>query len=237
MQSEKQEKLEFEASENLIDYVKSLTDTVILLFSRGKDSIGTWLAVRDHFNVIPVYQYYIPSLSFIDESLRYYEKAFGAKIHQVPHTRFLESLYACEYQTKERCDKLMKHGVNVWSFRRDLCRQFAEEQGHKDAFAALGLRMDDSNMRRMIIKKNGVISFKRMEFLPIFDWSKARLIEEIKASGIKLPVDYKMFDRSYEFPKYASLRHIRKHYPQDYETILQWYPLIEAEMMRYEESH
>ena len=47
---------------------------VLLAFSRGKDSIAAWLAPRDAgVEVIPYHLYLIPGLSFVDESLAWFE--------------------------------------------------------------------------------------------------------------------------------------------------------------------
>ena len=43
-------------------------ETVILAFSRGKDSLAAWLALREAgVNVVPYHMYLIPELRFVDE--------------------------------------------------------------------------------------------------------------------------------------------------------------------------
>ena len=55
---------------------KRTGDTILLAFSRGKDSIAAWLALRDSKlfkRIIPVYLYLVPGLKFEEESLKYFE--------------------------------------------------------------------------------------------------------------------------------------------------------------------
>ena len=43
---------------------------VLLAFSCGKDSLATWCALRDAgVAVVPVYLWYLPRLSFVDEAI------------------------------------------------------------------------------------------------------------------------------------------------------------------------
>jgi hypothetical protein len=60
---------------------------VLLSFSRGKDSIAAWIALRDAgIDVRPFYLYAIPGLlSFEAESLAYFEDVFDTPIPVYPH--------------------------------------------------------------------------------------------------------------------------------------------------------
>ena len=71
-----------EASRRLCEEISSMTGGRCLLgFSRGKDSIAAWLYLRGFFSeVIPFHCSSIPHLSFVDESLDYYEDVFKTKI-------------------------------------------------------------------------------------------------------------------------------------------------------------
>lgn len=62
-------------------------ETVILAFSRGKDSIAAWLALREAgVEVLPYHIYLIPDLAFVDKSLAYFAEWFGCgPILNLPH--------------------------------------------------------------------------------------------------------------------------------------------------------
>ena len=57
---------------------------------------------------------------------------------------------------------------------------------------------------------------------------------EIRAAGLKLSPEYRLFGRSFDGLDYRFLRPIRDHYPADYDRIREFFPLVEAELHRYE---
>lgn len=75
---------------------------------------------------------------------------------------------------------------------------------------------------------------KRRYFYPCWDWKKERLLEELGRANIKLPVDYRVFGRSFDGLDLRFLVKIREHFPRDYRTILDWFPLVDMEIARYE---
>jgi len=71
----------FKNSDALNRYMRERSDTVILSFSNGKDSIAAWLVLRKYFpKIIPFYLYLIPDLEFVESGLTYYEDFFQTKI-------------------------------------------------------------------------------------------------------------------------------------------------------------
>ena len=75
------------------------SDVSIVSFSGGKDSLATYLEVRDHFkHVVPFYLQGVPDLEFIEDNLRYYEKLMGRRIIRLPQPRFYEKLNDLIYQ-------------------------------------------------------------------------------------------------------------------------------------------
>jgi hypothetical protein len=100
--------MQFNSGEELCKYISEATDGKTLLsFSGGKDSIGAWLQLRRYFpEITPVFMYLIPGLSFVEESLSYFEDYFGTRIIRMPHP----SLYRMRHPDipgpgKLRCDR------------------------------------------------------------------------------------------------------------------------------------
>ena len=87
----------------LIDeYRRRYGETTFLSFSRGKDSIGTALALRDKLNVVPVCYMDVPGLSFIEESLDYYERhLFKRHILRIAHPKLYDSFRNMLFQTPD----------------------------------------------------------------------------------------------------------------------------------------
>lgn len=73
----------------LFDPIKTqvkVTDSVIVGFSGGKDSIITLdLCMRYFKNVKPFFMYLVPDLSFQEKMLQYYENRYDTEIIRIPH--------------------------------------------------------------------------------------------------------------------------------------------------------
>lgn len=221
-------------SDEVIAEVRSRTDTVLLAFSIGKDSIGAWLALRKHFRVVPFYQFYVPGLAFVERSLRYYERFFGCDkpMVQVPHRKFWlwlqESAFQCPASSEALAD------ADIPEYRvYDIAEWLREDLGIPDAYLAISLHQSDNLSRRMQIKQRGAVNHARKTFFPVADWSDERLAQEIEASGVKLPVDYRLFARSFEGLRNEFLAPIARHFPRDWARILDWFPWAGMELERH----
>jgi hypothetical protein len=211
----------------------------ILSFSRGKDSIGAYLAIRDHFEeIVPYHLYLVPGLSFVDESLDYYERhVFRRKIINLPHPSFFRWLNNYTflppgYAQVIRSAKLPNFSyLDVFSW---VCR--IEGLDPEKMLVASGVRAADSPLRRVAFSKHGAISYSQRQYYPVHDWNKARLLSQIDASGIPLPDDYLLFGRSFDGLDYRFLKPLKDQRPADYRRILEFFPLAEAEVHRYERA-
>ena len=224
--------------EGVIDLVRQETDTILMSFSCGKDSIAAWLAIRDKFpNIVPFYMQLIPDLEFVDESLAYYEKVFGCKILKLIHPSLYRMLNYAVWQPPDRLRFL--DAANIPMFDYDMLNEMIiEDQGLPDhTFVCAGVRAADSPNRRSAINQYGAINWKRRYFYPVWDMVKDELISLISSSGIKLPVDYRLFGRSFDGIDYRFLKPLKDNFPIDYQRILEWFPLAELELMRYENEN
>jgi 3'-phosphoadenosine 5'-phosphosulfate sulfotransferase (PAPS reductase)/FAD synthetase len=206
-------------------------DTVLLAFSGGKDAISAWLAVRDHFRVVPYFMYLVPGLEFIEESLSYYERVLGTRIIRVPHPSLFRCLNNLVFQPPERRALIARARLDNLDYKdiQDLLRA---DHGIPRAYVATGVRAADSPLRRLAVMRHGVINDKKKQFWPVHDWRIADVWREIGAAGIKLPVDYEMFGRSFDGLDYRFLKPIKDRFPRDYARILEWFPLADLEIFR-----
>jgi hypothetical protein len=230
----------FTDSDELCDYVARATGGVCLLgFSAGKDSIGSWLQLRRFFRVImPVYFYYVPGLHFVDESLRYYEDYFGQRIHRFPDESLQRAVTFGLYQAPVH-HNFWKRAVVHRSLTPDfvfnhLRRQYLAATGGASRWAlkAEGRRKSDSMRRNFAIMKHGSVVYRQRKFYPIFDWKNDRVAATIRDAGLKLPVDYRLFCRTFEGPRAEQLAVLREVFPDDYARVLDYYPLAEADELR-----
>lgn len=231
------DRLEYTNSAELCEQMAKECDTCILAFSTGKDSIAAWLQLRKYFQrIVPYYCYSIPGLSFVEESLRYYEDFFGCHIYRLPHRSFYRWLRGMVFQSPERVTKIEDLDIPGEeyddAFIGELIRDL--EGLPPAAYVATGVRMADSPMRRIGLTTHGCINHSQKRFYPVYDWKKADLLREIDNAGVKLPVDYRMFGRTFDGLDYRFLAPIKEHYPEDYQKILSWFPLADLEIRRRE---
>lgn len=211
--------------------------TVMLAFSAGKDSIAAWLKMRGHFDrIIPVYKYLIPNLEFMEESLQYYERFFATPIVRIPHNALYRMLGACVFQPPGRWETLVDHVFpkhldhNLWT------RQTVTDtlKLPPNIYTAIGTRLADSPARRMNFIRRGPFNTKALTFCPVWDMTKAELVRLLRTIGCKLPMEYRIFGRSFDGIDFRFLYGIKRYFPRDYERILEWFPLAHLEIRRYE---
>lgn len=206
---------------------------VMLAFSRGKDSIAAWLALREAgVEVIPYHLHLIPGLDFVAESLAYFETVFGTKILDLPHPSLYRWLAHAMFQPPERVRTLEAARIAVPSYQ-DIERQIRDQlQLPADTWVCDGVRAADSPNRRTSLLKHGPVNTSRLTQKVVWDWRKAHVYGAIREHGIKLPVEYEWFGRSFDGVDMRFLGPIREHAPADYALILAWFPLADLEFDR-----
>lgn len=226
-------------SEECIRVVRSSQAVTLLAFSCGKDSIAAWLALRPHFDeIIPIYRYLVPGLEFIEESLSYYERFFGARIRRFPHPSLHRMLRNLVFQAPENCLLIEQRERRITGYDYiDSNVQAARDAGLPETtLCASGVRAADSPMRRIHFKKHGPITEKQRAYYPVWDYTKAGLLRIMGEAKIKVPIDYQLFGRSFDGLDYRFLAPIKKHFPRDYARLLEFFPLAEAELFRFERA-
>lgn len=208
---------------------------VLLAFSRGKDSIAAWLALRAAgVDVIPYHMYLVPDLAFVAESLAYFADWFGYKIHNIPHPSLYRWIGSCTFQAPERLAIIEaarlpspEYASIIGMLRTDLGLP-------ADTWIADGVRACDSPVRRLSIARHGPMKAGSRKVSAIWDWSVAEVRERIEAAGVELPVEYEWFGRSFDGLDHRFLGPLRDHAPDDYQRVLDWFPLADLELFRRE---
>jgi len=227
-------KKHFVDGDELCRYVREQTgDTALLAFSRGKDAIAAWLQLREHFpRVVPFYLETEPGLKFIDRSIRYYEDFFGTTIQRFPHPNLYRQLNALVYQPPERIRVMNEVRMHWGLTHEDVAQALRLKFNCPKAYVANGVRAADSPMRRMVIDKHGPINHNRMTFCPVFDWVTDDLVEEFNRVGVKLPVDYKLWGRTFDGLDDRFVVKLQEKFPDDYERLVEWFPLLVLDGLR-----
>jgi len=207
----------------------------LLSFSGGKDSLGAWIELERYFSrIVPVYMYLIPDLAFVEREMAYFEDRFETRIIRMPHPSLYRCLRHFIFVPPERCRFIEEFNPVPFDYD-DVFSIVKQDAGlPDDTYTAIGVRQEDSLNRWTSIKQHGAANEKRRTFFPIYDWKKDRLLREIRGRGIKLPESYRLFGRSFDGLDYRFLKPIHDHYPDDYQRILEWFPLAELELKRME---
>lgn len=227
-------------SDALIGYVREhYGETILLSFSGGKNSIALWLHLRAHFNIIPYFLYWLPGLSFVEEMLAYYEAWFGARILRLPHPLFYNMVRTGAYQEPHVVGTVDWLGLPSFDFA-DLdaivCAYQEPPLDPERTLCAVGFRSADNiDRRNLILQKGAIGTLKRRYYYGIWDWNVEQVAATIKRHGVALPADYRYWGRTIAAFDYQFLKPLKTHFPADFERVKEWFPLIEAELFRYEE--
>lgn len=227
----------YPTSTQLLDGLAEAGKPVILNFSRGKDSVAVWLELADRgIEVIPIHKSIVPGLKFIRDDLDRYEDFFGTRIIDLPADAFWRMLSNLVFQPPERCAII--EAAELWVPTREEWDELMREAfAAPDTWILDGVRAADSATRMLAIKRWGAVKHRTRRQSPLWDWETREVWARIKTAGLELGPDYRMFKRSIDGIRYDYLGPLRTHYPDDYQTILQWFPLADLEIFRAEVMH
>lgn len=200
-----------------------VSDSVVVSFSGGKDSIVTLDLCSKYFKRIEAFfLWYVPDLEFQEETLRRYESAYGIRIHRLPHFELGNLL---RYGTWRDPDE----SVPILSVPElyDHVRSLTELH-----WIAAGERITDSLVRRAMIKASGTVDFKRGRFFPLAEWTKKDVVGYITKHRLRLGRDHDVLGFSFAGPEGRTLAKIKEHFPNDYEKIRRFFPDVEAAVLR-----
>ena len=202
-----------------------ITDSVLVGFSGGKDSIVTLdLCSRYFKRVVPFFMYLVPGLSFQEAQIRWYEQKYGVEVVRLPHP-MLSTWLRWGVFRKAHYD---------WpeiTFN-DVYRHLRIE--HDIWWIAAGERIADSIVRRAMIKKSGSIDEKRGRFYPVAHFNKQEILAYIRHRRLKLPPEYGVLGWSFRSLDPQDIVKIREHFPADFERIKKFFPFVEAGCVKEE---
>lgn len=212
----------------LFDPIKtqaSVTDSVIVGFSGGKDSIVTLDLCFKYFkNVKPFFMYLVPDLEFQERMLKRYEKQYNTEIIRIPH-------FECSNFLKYGSFTMADWNVDIVGIN-DTYEYLRQKTGIH--WIAAGERCADSIVRNAMIKKSGSIDYKRGRFYPLAYWKKNEVLQYIKHKKLYISPEQRKIGFSFRSLAGCELAVIKEMYPKDYEKILKVYPFAGAGVERFE---
>ncbi len=212
----------------LFDPIKTeatITNEVIVAFSGGKESIVVLDMCSRYFDKVTAFFLYIaPNLSFQEKQLEWYEKKYNLNIMRLPHPMVSEYFRYGVFRNMNPAVPVI--GINdVYSYVRWLTGSY---------WISAGERINDSIVRRAMIKNSGTLDAKRGRFYPVANWSKKDIFKYIKYHNLRIGNDSRVLGFSYRGMEGNQLYALKEHFPDDYEKIKKLYPFCEAGVRRFE---
>lgn len=217
------------------DWIQKSSNNIILSFSRGKDSIVSWLVLLElGFNVYPIYYSLCPYMDFELEGLKYYEEIFETKIIKIPSATFIDLYNFGHLQTKE--DMKISKKNEMPYYNNDHIRLMAIQENllPKNTYIAVGATIFDSVQRRIGINKVNGLNHKLHKFYPIADCNQVIIEKYLTEYKVKLPIDYKVWGSTFDGINLRWIGELRENFPKDFELMKMYFPFIEAELLRKE---
>jgi len=197
----------------------ALTDSVIVGFSGGKDSVVTLDLCVKHFARVEAYfLYYVPGLSFQERMLQWAERRYGITIYRLPHFEMAEFLKCGAFRPVD----LDVPTLSVADFYAHLRAHFGIH------WIAAGERIADSIWRRAMIKHSGTIDRKRGRIYPVAHFTRAHIFAYLKAHRLPISEESRVLGFSFRSLQAEDMIKIRQHYPDDFAKIKAMFPLVEA---------
>jgi len=224
-------------SHKLCEEIAEISKGVCLLgFSRGKDSIAAYIRLKYYFKtIIPFHLCSVPHLSFVDDSLNYYEKILETKIERCVNGEITKAIGTLIYQPIEDEDNIDQ--LNLWAYDTHKVVELIKRKYNLplDTWTAFGINASDSIDRHIYVNKYKGKIDSRKSFYPCYNWKKKQIIDYINKYNIKLPKDYLLSNRTLAgLPSYRHLEKINEIFPEDMEKIECVFPFIKAQMARNE---
>lgn len=193
----------------LFDTIKAqsqITDSVIVAFSGGKESVCVMDLCHRYFkNVRAFFMYICPNLSFQERTLEWYEKKYQQEIIRIPHMdvseffhygSFRKADYSFPIVSINDIYRYVRLETNIW-------------------WIAAGERIDDSIVRRAMMKKSGSIDVQRGRLYPVSMWKKKEILDYIKFHNLYLGQDSRKMGFSFKSLWGKELLMLKQYFPDD----------------------
>lgn len=213
----------------LFDPVKTqstITDSVLVGFSGGKESVVVMdLCFRYFKKVQPYFMYICPNLSFQEKTIAWYEKKYQTEIIRIPHMDVSEFFHYGSFRPGDESFPIVSIN-DIYHYLRLKSDIW---------WIAAGERINDSIVCRAMMKKSGTIDTQRGRIYPVALWRKKEILDYIKFHNLYLGADSRKLGFSFKSLWGKELAMLKQHFPDDYEKVIRQYPFAAAGVMRFEQ--
>ena len=204
-----------------IEYIKQETDSVILFYSGGKDSIVLLDILTKHFKVNLVFMYLVPELEHIEKYVTWAEKKYNVKAKKYPHW-MLSQYFNDNYFT-------FHHNNDVPNIKLSDIEDKAKIDFNCE-WIINGAKKSDSLNRRLMLKTYFMqsINLTSKKAYPLSDWKKGDCLTYIKQKKLPMPISYSKGKSSGADLEVNFLKFCKEKYPKDYQKIINQFPFAET---------
>lgn len=218
----------FTLAKKTIRRVSEQTDTAILFYSCGKDSICLLDMMAPHFKkIILFHMYFVKGIPHVESNLKWAARHYkNVVIDQTAHFRLTSIRKVGVYCTPEPDVKILtltdiddfarrKHGIN-WTF--------------------YGQKKTDSLNRMLMLKSYGEwpINEKTQKVYPLSDLKNGDVLRYIKQNRLMMPVSYEMGQSNALGFGLSCLLWMRKNDPVGLQMIYDRFPLAQTILFEHD---
>lgn len=217
-------------------WIKERSPKVLVGLSFGKDSLATFHSLTDTWDredIIGYWLYPHPHLGWQRRQLAYYRRELGIRIYAIAHRTLWMHLAEHLYQPPQNRPVIWKHDLVEVPYEA-IYWAIAADAGILDQkpWVAQGVRAADSPMRRIVISRRGPYNLNQRVFYPIWEERKAEVKQRIIDLGVKLPVDYQLWGRTFDGQDHRFIKPLAEHFPEDYAHLRELFPLMDTGFIR-----
>lgn len=208
---------------SVLDFLRLQTDTVILFYSGGKDSLVLLdILYKNEFKIYLAFMYFIPDLyhieKYIDWAVQKYQVYIKKYQHWMISHYFNDNFFRLHTEVKMPI-------ITLSDIEKRVKLDF------KCEWVINGCKQNDSLHRRIMLRQLFLesIELKSHRVYPLSKWSKQNCIQYIKQYRLPVPINYGSATNSSGLDLKADiLRWVQKNYPDDLVKILNVFPLAET---------
>jgi phosphoadenosine phosphosulfate reductase len=208
---------------DLMKQKAEVSDSCLVAYSGGKDSLVVMdLCMKTFKNVVPFFMYFVPGLECVEKQLRYCKERWGKDVLMYPHWL----LYRC-MKNGIYCDEHFSKDEMPEPSLLDIYSWVRAETGI--SFLATGAKKSDSIWRRRCYFSS--TAHWDWAFYPCQEWNKFDVMAYLEVNKIPMPDSSGKSATGIDLST-PSLLWLHDKYPDDFKTLLNWFPFAEAVVQR-----
>lgn len=217
-------------TDEIINCIVLKTDTVILFYSAGKDSIALLDLLSKKFKkVVCVFMHFVPNLEHIEKYITLSEKLYSnIEFIRLPHwnlTYIHRSGLFCAPNDKIKLLKL-----------KDIIEIIRHRTGLEYVF--LGMKQNDNLNRKIMLRGYELEAISETKLVyPLSKWKDREVLRYIQDNRLPSPIQYgnkRSNGVSFDIDVFLWLRN---NYPNDLKKIIEAYPLSGKILFEYDQKN